>query len=266
MDGLANASSGWHDHLRRSTTMGGVVTAGYFDGWYADMVESSAKDRLMQRHLGLPPELLSTSLLTWDGIGDVVDILRLAPGATLLDLACGRGGYGGEVSRRTDARLLGVDFSAEALRQARLRKPDAEFRLGDLTATGLDDASVDAAMCIDAIQFGDPQSAAYAELRRVVKPGGRVVLTGWEGRAAGDDRLPKRLRDMNMRDGLIGAGFRDVDVRERPDWQAIERGLYEDAAGLEPGDDPALQSLHEEATRSLETLPLIRRVVATAIS
>jgi SAM-dependent methyltransferase len=230
------------------------------------MVESSAKDRLLLRHLGLPPELLSTSLLTWDGIADVVDILRLERGGRLLDLGCGRGGYGGEVARRTQASLVGVDFSAEALRQGRLRNPDAEFRLGDLTATGLDESSVDAAMCIDAIQFGDPPSAAYAELRRVVKPGGRVVLTGWEGRAAGEDRIPKRLRDVNMRDGLVGAGFRDVDVRERADWQAVERALYEEAAAAEPGEDLALRSLHEEAIRSLETMPLIRRVVATAVS
>jgi SAM-dependent methyltransferase len=246
--------------------MGGVVTAGYFDGWYADMVEFSAKDRLMQRHLGLPPELLSNSLLTWDGIADVVDMLRLEPGGRLLDLGCGRGGYGGEVARRTQASLVGVDFSAEALRQARMMNPDAEFLVGDLTATGLDDASVDAAMCIDAIQFGDPQSAAYAELKRALKPGGRVVLTGWEGRAAGEDRIPKRLQDMNMRDGLIGAGFRDVDVRERADWQAVERALNEEAAAAEPGDDPALTSFHDEAIRSLETMPLIRRVVATAVS
>src|ERR1700754_447188 len=246
--------------------MGRVVTASFFEWWYADMVESSAKDRLMQRHRGLPPELLSNSLLTWDGIAEVVDMLRLEPGGRLLDLACGRGGYGGEVARRTQASLVGVDFSAEALRQGRSMNPDAEFRLGDLTATGLDDASVDAAMCIDAIQFGDPQSAAYAELKRVVKPGGRVVLAGWEARAAGENRIPKRLQDVNMHDGLAGAGFDDVEVRERADWQAIERALYEEAASAEPGDDLALRSLHEEAIRSLETMPLIRRVVATAVS
>jgi cyclopropane fatty-acyl-phospholipid synthase-like methyltransferase len=37
----------------------------------------------------------------------------------LLDLACGRGGYGIEVARRAGARLLSVDFSSVALEQAR---------------------------------------------------------------------------------------------------------------------------------------------------
>ena len=242
------------------------MTASYFDGWYADMVASSAKDRLMQRHLGLPPELEPNNTLPWDGIAYIVDKLRLEPGGRLLDLACGRGGYGGEVARRTQARLLGVDFSAEALRQARQRNPEADFRLGDLTATGLEDHSVDAVMCIDAIQFGDPPGAAYRELRRVLKEGGRVVLTTWEGRESGDERLPVRLRNVNLRAGLAGAGFREIEVAERADWQVVERGLYEEAAAAEPGDDPALISLHDEAIRALGTNSLIRRVVASAVS
>ena len=82
-------------------------SAEYFDGWYADMVTSAAKDDIAQRHLGLPAHLLSSSLLTWDGIADVVDALRLSAGQVLLDLACGRGGYGLEVAARTEAELIG---------------------------------------------------------------------------------------------------------------------------------------------------------------
>lgn len=87
-----------------------ILTAEYFDNWYADMVGSQVKDEIEQRHLGLPPHLLSTSLLGWDAIAEVVEGLRLSAGDTLLDLACGRGGYGLEVSARTNARLIGVDF------------------------------------------------------------------------------------------------------------------------------------------------------------
>ena len=159
-------------------------TATYFDGWYADMVRSPVKDEIMQRHLGLPPQLLSTSLLTWEGIGEVVAALRLSSTSTLLDLACGRGGYGLEVAARTGCRLVGIDFSAEALRQAGehagRRGVPADFRIGDLAATGMDPASADAVLCVDAIQFAQPPAAAYRELRRVLGPGGRAVLTCWE--------------------------------------------------------------------------------------
>src|SRR5436305_1567666 len=53
------------------------LTATYFDGWYADMVGSEVKDGIQQRTLGLPPHLLSTSLLSWEGIAEVVEALGL---------------------------------------------------------------------------------------------------------------------------------------------------------------------------------------------
>jgi hypothetical protein len=52
------------------------------------------------RTLGLPPELQSTSLLTWPGIAEVTEELRLPPDGRLLDMACGRGDYGIEVASR----------------------------------------------------------------------------------------------------------------------------------------------------------------------
>jgi len=75
--------------------------AEYFDGWYADMTGSPVKDGIQQRYLGLPPHRLSTRLLGWDGIAEAAAGLRLFPGGTLVDLACGRGGYGLEIAART---------------------------------------------------------------------------------------------------------------------------------------------------------------------
>ena len=119
------------------------LQAGDFDEWYADMTTSPVKDEIQQRHLGLPPHLLSTSLLGWAGIAEAVAALRLSAAGTLVDLACGRGGYGLEIAARTGARLIGVDFSAEAVRQAsehaRRLGATADFRVGDLAATGLAD-------------------------------------------------------------------------------------------------------------------------------
>lgn len=242
--------------------------ASYFDGWYADMVVSPAKDGILQRHLGLPPHLLSTSFFGWEAIAEVVEALRLSPGDTLLDLACGRGGYGLEIAARTGARLIGVDFSAEAVLQAREQARrlgrTADFLVGDLAATGLDEGSVDAVLCVDAIQFAAEPAAAYRELRRALAPGGRAVLTCWEPLGQGDERLPERLRRVDLGAGLTGAGFDNVEVRERPDWRAAERAMWEEAVALDPGDDPALRSFYDEGVRSLETFDLVRRVMATA--
>jgi SAM-dependent methyltransferase len=243
-------------------------SARYFDDWYADMAQTPVKDEIMQRHLGLPPHLLSTSLLGWEGIGQVTKALRLSAGDLLLDLACGRGGYGLEIAARTGARLTGVDFSAEAVRQARdsARRlgREAEFRVGDLAATGLGTASANAVLCVDAIQFADDPDAAYREMRRVLVPGGRAVLTCYEAVDAGDERVVARLRRVNLDAGLTAAGFVNVEVRERPGWRAAERAMWKEARALDPGDDPALQSFHGEGVRSLETFGLIRRVTASA--
>src|SRR5689334_24345946 len=132
------------------------------------MAVSPVKDEIEQRHLGLPPGLLSTSLLTWSGIAEVTGALRLPAGGVLVDLACGRGGYGLEIAGRAGARLVGVDFSAEAVRQAaeqaRRRGAAAEYRVGDLAATGLDAGLANGVLCVDAIHFAPQPEAAYQEI------------------------------------------------------------------------------------------------------
>ena len=242
--------------------------AEYFDGWYADMIASPVKDEIQQRHLGLPPHLLSTSLLGWEGIAEAAAALRLSPGDTLVDLACGRGGYGLEIAGRAGARLVGVDFSAEAVRQAREQarrlEVTADFRVGDLAATGLDTGSARAVLCVDAIQFAPQPEAAFGEIRRVLGAGGRAVLTCWEAHERNDERVPARLRRVDLRAGLTAAGLADVEVGDRPGWRAQERAMWEEAAALDPGDDPALRSFHDEGVRSLVMFDLVYRVMATA--
>jgi ubiquinone/menaquinone biosynthesis C-methylase UbiE len=75
---------------------------------------------------------------------------------------------------------------------------NASFRIGELTATGLPDASIDAVLCTDAIQFPDEPASAYEEIRRVLKPGGRAALTCWEPLDRNDERLSPRIRRANL--------------------------------------------------------------------
>ena len=238
-----------------------------FDQWYANMAGQTAGREVSQRHLGLQAHFMSSSLLSWDGLAEVVEALGVRPGERLLDLACGRGAYGLEMAARTGAKLIGVDFSREAIAQAaefaRQVGSDAEFRVGDLADTGLPSASVDAVVCVDAIQF-KPDVASFREIHRVLVPGGRVVLTTWEAIDRSDERVMERIRAVDTRSGLEEAGFADIDVRDRPEWRAAERALWEEAASLDPGDDPALKSFHDEGVRVLPGFDLTRRIVATA--
>jgi SAM-dependent methyltransferase len=243
--------------------------AAYFDKWYSEMADASVKDEIQQRRLGLPPELLSTSLVTWQGIGEIAEALALAPGDRLVDLACGRGGYGLELASRGQTQLVGVDFAHAALEAARAlasaRGIAADYRVGDLVATGLADGGADAVVVIDAIQFPSDPGSAYQEIARILRPGGRVVLTCWEAIDRGDPAVPERLRRVDLRAGLEAAEFVDVDVRERAEWRDAERAMWTEAVALDPDNDVALLSFHDEGVSALTTFDHTRRVMATAV-
>jgi SAM-dependent methyltransferase len=243
-------------------------SAEYFDGWYANQAATATVAEIMNRHTGFPP-VTRAGVVPVEAIPELTEELRLRPGSTLLDLACGRGAYGLLIAKQAGTALIGVDFSAQAITEAREQAArmgvnNASFLTGELTATGLPDASVDAVLCTDAIQFPEEPAVAYGEIRRVLKPGGRVALTCWEPFDRADERLSPRLRRVDLAAGLHLAGFTDVEVRGRPSWLARERALWEEAVAVDPGDDPALRSLHEEGVRSLQWGPLLRRVLALA--
>ena len=121
----------------------------------------------MNRHMGFPPGTRAGTVPA-EAVPELAAQLRLSPGSTLLDLACGRGAYGLLIAQIAGAFLIGVDFSAQALTEAReqavrMGVSSASFRTGGLTATGLPDASVDAVLCTDAIQF---QTSLPAPMKR----------------------------------------------------------------------------------------------------
>jgi SAM-dependent methyltransferase len=245
-------------------------SAEYFDGWYASQAATPAVAEIMNRHMGFPPGTRAGTVAA-EAIPELAEELRLRPGGTLLDVACGRGAYGLLIAQKAGTPLIGVDFSAQALAEAREQAArigvrNASFRAGELTATGLPDASAEAVLCTDAIQFPDEPASAYDEIRRVLRPGGRVVLTCWEPLDRDDERISLRVRRADLGGGLRQAGFTDVEVRDRPSWLAREHALWEEAVTLDPGDDPALQSLHAEGVKSLQWTALLRRVLAVATS
>ncbi len=250
----------------------GVPTAEYFDGWYADKLRAEPLDAAKRRWLGHPPEFRGTSFLTLDGLREVEASLELAPGRRLLDLACGVGAFGCWLARRSGCDLVGVDFSSVAIEQARrcavevfdLPGARTEFRVGQLSATGLSTGSVDATMVIDSIQFASGAQVA-AECFRVLVPGGRIAVTAWEPADRDDPVHSERIRDCDVRGSLTAAGFIEVVVGERPGWLAAEHACWREILTHDPAEHPALPSAIAEGRRSLANRAKLRRIYGTAV-
>ncbi|MGV9314107.1 class I SAM-dependent methyltransferase [Streptomyces sp. NPDC003691] len=98
------------------------------------------------------------------------------PVATALDAACGTGRTTAALAAR-GYRTIGVDQSPDMLEHARRKVPDGEFHEGRLEKLPLDDASVDLAVSTLALTHLPDLTGPVAELARVVRPGGRVIVS-----------------------------------------------------------------------------------------
>jgi demethylmenaquinone methyltransferase/2-methoxy-6-polyprenyl-1,4-benzoquinol methylase len=106
-----------------------------------------------------------------------VDMARVGPGDRALDVATGTGDLALELERRTGAGgVVGMDFAEAMLDIARHKAPGITFEQGNALALGYPDGSFDAATVgFGARNFSDLRQG-LAEMARVVKPGGRVVV------------------------------------------------------------------------------------------
>lgn len=105
-------------------------------------------------------------------------LTRLQPGQKALDLCTGTGKLAHELVPlvRPGGRVIGIDFSPGMLALARQREPEVEFRQGDVTRLSEADASVDAVTIGFGLRNLVNREAALREMRRVLRPGGRLVV------------------------------------------------------------------------------------------
>jgi len=106
------------------------------------------------------------------------DLAELAPGDSALDVACGTGDLAIELARRVGAtgEVIGSDFSEEMLERARAKAPGLAWEWGNALELPYASARFDAATVgFGARNFSD-LDRGLAEMARVVKPGGRVVV------------------------------------------------------------------------------------------
>lgn len=109
----------------------------------------------------------------------IIKAANVIPGDRVLDLACGTGSLTRDIAARVgeSGSVLGVDFSREMLRGAESRPlPNVEYRRGDATDLSfLEDETFDAVTIAYGARNIPNLDKLFAEMRRVVRPGGRVV-------------------------------------------------------------------------------------------
>ena len=116
------------------------------------------------------------------GAVDFIERLSPAPGARVLDVACGTGNLSLPAAR-AGAVVTGVDIAPNLLATARRRAQDEGLRIafdeGDAEALPYADATFDEVVTMFGAMFAPRPETTAAELLRVCRPGGRVAMANW---------------------------------------------------------------------------------------
>jgi ubiquinone/menaquinone biosynthesis C-methylase UbiE len=129
----------------------------------------------------------------------MLSLARLAPGERVLDVACGTGlaSLPAAAAVGPRGRVVGIDLSARMVDEARARaaactggaaQGDARlaplrFERMDAESIALDERDFDVALCALGLMYMPGPGQAVCEMRRLVRPGGRLLLLVW-GEAA----------------------------------------------------------------------------------
>lgn len=132
------------------------------------------------------------------GCGAPIRHLDLQPGETVLDLGCGAGVDLFIAAKRVgrDGKAIGVDMTPQMVSRARENAARGGFenvdvRGGRLESLPVDDASVDAVTSNCVINLVPDKSRVFEEVSRVLKPGGRLVISD----IVLDGELPRAVKD-----------------------------------------------------------------------
>ncbi len=143
--------------------------------------------RRLAERLGYPPETLDRipdgAIESFAGVGYFFDLADLREGESVVDLGSGSGmdAFSAALQVSGSGRVVGVDFTVEQLEKARgLAASEglsqAEFRDGRIEELPLEPASVDCAISNGVINLAPDKAAVFAEVARVLKPGGRLAI------------------------------------------------------------------------------------------
>lgn len=150
---------------------------------------------------------------------------ELAAGLDVLDIACGEG-YGSHLLAGCAKSVLGVDVAADAVAHAagKYRRHNLRYAHGSATAVPLPDDAVDLVVSFETIEHLREHEVMLAELRRVLRPGGRVIISSPDRRyysEATGHANPFHLRELSCEE------FRELLARFFPHGRLLrQRSVY----------------------------------------
>ena len=197
--------------------------------------------RLDRRHLAhIPDEVVARSY----GCGSPVFQAELKPGETVVDLGSGAGLECFIASRLVGKTgcVIGVDMTSEMLAFSeaaravvaeRLGYDNVEFRRGLLESLPVAEAQADAVVSNCVVNLSPEKLRVFAEIRRVLRPGGRAVISDLVSETAlpPEIRFNPRLRgeciagamsERKLVQSLRKLGFVEVEVLARTPWRTVE--------------------------------------------
>ena len=152
---------------------------------------------------------------------------------SILDVACGMGASTKHLLRYYDASdVVGINISAKQLETCRTNAPGCKFILMDAATLEFPDGQFDNMVCVESVFYFDTRERFLNEAYRVLKPGGRLVLSDilhtklpWSPKIVIKENHVKNLDA--YRDIYVRAGFQDVQVIEATSesWKGFRRGL-----------------------------------------
>ncbi len=189
------------------------------------------------------------------------DSANLGTGETILDVGCGTGPTLLTASKAVGetGRVLGIDVAPPLIARASERVPsNVELIVGDAGSYEYDQGTFDAIIANFGIMFFQDNEAAFRNLRKAVKQGGRMVATVWATPPENPwFSMPRRIVDENVPDvprpDPTGPGpmrFGDPallnDCLERTGWTPDIRTI--DVMLTPPGDARHVAELHMKVT------------------
>jgi predicted methyltransferase len=194
---------------RRILAVAAVAWALATPSWAQESVERS--------HNATPRE-------QWQKVDEIFAAMQVKPGAAVADIGAGNGFFTTRLAAAVgqSGRVLAVDIGAEALRRLRARVDSDGLKNVEVIEGAVDDpklpaASLDAALIVNAYHEMTEHQAMLANIRKALKPGGRLVIVEPIGRARREATRDQQTRNHEIaidfvRDDARAAGFAQVSM------------------------------------------------------